>query len=187
MKYFYFLIFIFTLLSCFADRYKLDKEEIEFNPYQIGDKIVFESNLNEIDTFFISNIDLVFNDGIGITEYKQVLRISEGKAPKEGDIFDHRTFLLKVRSGGSKEPTIVEFRNFDGKKIYLKELLSSPKKRFVTSFGTYNDVIEINGRSDEKIESLIYKFQWSLKNGIIQFEKGDSSIWTLKKFLRPDK
>jgi hypothetical protein len=61
----------------------LTEKEKEFNPYEVGDILIMESPKNKIDTLFISEIDLVFNDGIGITEYKQALRIYEGEKPKK--------------------------------------------------------------------------------------------------------
>ena len=173
--------------SCFTERYELTEKERQFNPYKVGDVLIMESSKKEIDTLYISEIDLVFNDGIGITEYKQVLRVYEGKKPKKGDFMSQRTFLLEIRSGGSKEPTYVVLRDFQGKKLYLTELLESPLNNLITKFENYNDVINIEGYSDRKYESLIYNVQWSLKNGIVQFKKGDSTIWTLKEFIASDK
>ena len=48
----------------------------------------------------------------------------------------------------------------------------------------FNDIIKIEGRTDRRYQSLIYNIQWSLKNGMVKFQKGDSTIWTLKDFKR---
>jgi hypothetical protein len=108
----------------------------------------------------------------------------KGKNQKKNDIMDRRTFLFEIRSGGSKEPTYVEFRNFQGKKQYLNELLNSSKDTLTTRFGNYNDIIDIKGNSEKKYEKLIYNIKWSLGIGIVQYETGDSTIWTLKEVIK---
>ena len=180
---FYILIF-FTSISCFQPRYKLSEKEKEFNPYQEGDILIFESNSKKIDTFYISKIDLVFNDGLGIIEYKQALRVYEGKAPKENEIHDKRTFLLEIRSGGSKEQTFIELRDFiDGKQNY-SNLIEKPTDKLETNFGVLEDIISIKSNKSLDYDSKIYEYFWSLEKGIVRFKKGDSSIWTLKEFKR---
>ncbi len=184
MKNLIIILSLLTLSSCFTDRFKLTEKEKEFNPYEVGDILIMESTKNKIDTLFISEIDLVFNDGIGITEYKQALRIFEGEKQKKGNIMDRRTFLFEIRSGGSKEPTYVEFRNFQGKKQYLNELLNSSKYTLTTRYGNYSDIIDVKGNLEKKYEELIYNIKWSLGNGIVQYETGDSTIWTLKEIIK---
>ena len=184
MKNLIVILSLITLCSCFTDRFKLTEKEKEFNPYEVGDILIMESSKNKIDTLFISEIDLVFNDGIGITEYKQALRVYEGETPKKGDIMDRPTFLFEIRSGGSKEPTYVEFRNFQGKKQYLTELLNNSNNTLRTRFGNYDDIIDIKGNLEKKYEELIYNIKWSLRNGIVQYETGDSTTWTLKEVIK---
>jgi hypothetical protein len=170
-----------SLCSCFSDHYKLNDEEKELNPYVVGDIVIMESSKQEIDSLIISEIDLVDNDGLGITEYKQALRVLEGEKPKKGNFSDNRTFLLEIISGGSREPAYIKFRDFQGKKLYLQEIRTNEKITWTTNYGNYNDVINIQGNSNRKYESLIYNIKWSLENGIIEYETGDSIIWTLKK------
>lgn len=184
MKNLIIILSLITLSSCFTDRFKLTEKEKEFNPYKVGDFLIMESSKNKIDTLYISEIDLGFNDGIGITEYKQSLRVSEGKKPKKGDDWDRSTYLLEIRSGGSEEPTYVKFRNFHGKEQYLTELLNRPKNTLTTRFGNYDDIIIIKRNSKKKYEELIYNIKWSLGNGIVQYETGDSTIWTLKEVIK---
>ena len=175
---------LISLSSCFKERFELTEMEKEFNPYNAGDVLIMHSSQKEIDTLHITKVDLAFNDGVGIIEYKQSLRVWEGIKPKKGSIMDHRKFLLEIRAGGSKEPTYVEFENFDGNRLYLSVLDSLPFINLTTEFGNYNDVIEINGRKDKRWSSFIYKIKWSRKNGIVEYEKGDSTKWTLKKIIR---
>jgi len=182
---FYILIFLICV-SCFTPEYKLTQKEKEFNPYRKGDKLVFESNSKELDTFYISKIDLVFNDGLGIIEYKQALRITEGKLPEKDDIHDKTTFLLEIRSGGSKEETYVEFRDFIGKRQYLSKLINKSTETLITDFMSFDDVILIKSDKSWDYNSMIYEYYWSLENGVVRFKKGDSTIWTLKDFKRYD-
>ena len=78
----------------------------------------------------------------------------------------------------------MEFRNFQGKKQYLTELLNSSINTLTTRFGNYDDVIDIKGNSEKKYEELVYNIKWSLGNGIVQYEIGDSTTWTLKEVIK---
>jgi len=183
-KNLFYILILLTSISCFQPRYELSEKEKEFNPYQIGDRLIFESNTKKLDTFYISNIDLVYNDGLGIIEYKQALRVYEGKAPKENEIHDKRTFLLEICSGGSKEQTFIELRDFIGEKQNLSDLRVKPTDKLETNFDTFEDVISIKSNKSLDYDSKIYEYFWSLEKGIVRFKKGDSSIWTLKEFKR---
>src|SRR5690554_1412747 len=53
-KTFAFILFS-VLLSC-GSEYKMKSESFDWQPYKIGDKLIFESNTNQIDTIFVREI-----------------------------------------------------------------------------------------------------------------------------------
>jgi hypothetical protein len=56
MKKAFIFILILLQFSC-GTKYKLNSNSFDWQPYKIGDKLVFESNTDEIDTIFVKDIE----------------------------------------------------------------------------------------------------------------------------------
>lgn len=174
-----FLLLGCLLSSCFSKRENLSSDERSFNPYNIGDQLVFQSTTNELDTFEISEIELLYNDApIPLKEYEQTLRVWEGFTPP-GEAFDQRRLLLGIHANGSDEPTTLAFFDFHGRTTKLSDIPTLNKISLSTPYGTFDDVIHLTNEPQDRSRYRNFQVFWSVNEGLLKFETGDSTVWTL--------
>ena len=166
------------LLSC-GRRVHLSEEEKAFNPYSIGDVLIFESSDKKLDTVIVSEIsESVFPDAPGPLKYYneslwvvsknngRILEV-EAKTPDEEHGLLFNLNLKNVWSYG-REMAFDEFSSLNTENLILN-------KR------TYLDVLRIKGSDkylDSREDAAAYIY-WSKSEGYIKLEREDGYYWEL--------
>lgn len=180
-KIIYIIILSTILFSC--KTYKLSKSDLEWQPYKIGDMLIFESNKGEIDTIQIESIEKFTNPD-------DPLAVFPNKTQSIFVVGDKEILKLHAGSNGSK----IEF------KIHLKSdsILRYPVTILYLQKNKINDLEKIvfNSKNSFKIKSIesrgnmqdrpfdLRYIYWSKEYGYLGLEFKDNYFWTLKSFIR---
>lgn len=194
------VIFLMTmvlmLFSC--KTYKLSKSDLEWQPYKIGDKLVFESNKGELDTIKVENIEVHTgaDDPLAVLPNKiQTLFVSglyyhKPKKDIMGRMFN-TTFCNVIEMRANSSGSFIEFtiRLGENELKYpsVVQRIKEMNKLNVDENGRY--VIEAKEYYDNMKDrpfDLRYIY-WSKEYGYLGLEFKDNYIWALKSFIRDGK
>lgn len=187
-------IFILALLS-FKTNYRLTNFDIDFNPYNIGDTLLFNSNKGEKDTLIIYSIKkrvltekcysffscicskLTTDSWEGF--YVNTHKINENSIGKT---------LLKIRAGPDGRKTIsfeiyINNARWYGDSESLEQIKNINLITFDNGMQTFSDVQVIKSNSKEYLErdNFIEKIYWSKSNGLIGIDKLNGEKWVVTK------
>lgn len=169
---------VLMLFSC--KTYKLSKSDLEWQPYKIGDMLVFESNIGELDTIKIKNVETHINadDPLAVLPNRlQSLFVVEKRSFLEMEAGEKGSYIhFTIRLGKNK-------LKYPGVVLSIKEmneLIEDESGRYVIEAKEYYD--NMKGRPFD----LRYIY-WSKKYGYLGLEFKDNYVWALKSFVREGK
>lgn len=185
-----FLLFVTT--SCFQNRTYLTDEEKSWNPYKIGQVLVFESSNFEKDTIIIEDIEFGFPDGFGIVDYYEIMSV----VARHDHFKDDRkasTHLLTIAARTEKRPSYIEFgvevksaQFIERQRYAFKEVGELPEIHFTVPYGSFDDVIAVGNKKEyPNIPTAIEILYWSKSVGYIRFDKYDGTSWKLVEIVMP--
>ncbi|PWL38717.1 hypothetical protein DKG77_10745 [Flagellimonas aquimarina] len=175
------LLILTQLISCHNCDFEIDKNLIEdFNSYEKGQIIYFESNQADLDTIEISGTaSYEVCHSLTVQDYKiSDIRIEhlpknkwKSSSPKWANdkrkITDNNQSILNVdmrfESDGPKYTKWIEFRDFAGEikvKNSIEEII---------------DTILMDSKQAE-----ITQVYWSNKNGLVGYKKFDGQVYRIK-------
>ena len=194
MKLLVLTIALLFFLSC-GETYKLSKTDLRFNPYKVGDKLIFQSNTLIFDTVTI--VDIVRQtvglgrpfdgkkergEGLSVIVEHSVTNPDSFPGRKQGSIF-----MMHNYSKGS----YVDYwftghikREAISNPFYVRDLDTLKTFSYSTKAGHFDDVILI--KSDTVYPNIfdrLSKIYWSKKVGYIKIEVNDTLQWELIKRL----
>jgi hypothetical protein len=194
-----YIVGLVLLFSC-GKTTSLENEDLNWQPYQIGDSLEFTSSKGErfslvIDTITRNHsvtdpLDIIPNR----TENCRVIGVYSLINPWVSTIGDtvteQSTPLLNLNSG-LEQPSIrfyliIEDSWFYGISWFEIRVLNNKK---CSQFSTYNDVLvfeDLTGEYRER-ENQIERFYWSKEFGYIRYELKEGYFWQLEKFNRNGK
>jgi len=178
------LIFL-AVLSC-SKTYKIPKEVFALNPYNKGERLIFESNKNKNDSIYIYEINhfTSVNDPLGIIADKEEHYSLTTKRSENASFSDPFFSIISTEEKGImvKMELHTEDAWFYGKNNYsLNELNKLPLKTIRVKDKEYTDVWVFNAtdREYENRDNFIEKLYWSKSNGIIRYDKKNNEVWEL--------
>lgn len=187
-----FCISVIGIFGC-SPTYKLNKEDLEWNPYEGGEILIFQSNKDDIDTIFIKEVkkESVPVDPLAIFQkYYEVLDVYV-KHSNPTPIHEHNyveNSFLNIAATSDKN-TIIDFdlaaknSSFYASSYYKKDIDMLPVRKLVTKKFTYNDVIILEPQSLEYYErdEFITAVYWSKGNGYVRYDLKNGVFWELIK------
>lgn len=187
-------LLIWVLLS-FKSNYRLLDTDIDFNPYNIGDTLLFNSNKGEKDTIIIYSInkDVLTEKCYSYFSciYSKLITDSwEGFSVNTNKINENwkGKTLLTIRAEPDGRKTIyfdISLNNawWYGNEENLEQIKKIESITFNNGIHTFSDVQVIKSNSQEYLErqNFIEKIYWSKSYGIIGFDKLDGEKWIVTK------
>jgi len=186
------ILLLFSLVGC--KEFKLSTDDLKWQPYEVDDILVFESNIGEVDSIKITSIDSYLNpkDPLAVfpDEYETLFVNGKLLNPnKEDKQWDHVNFLNLT----SSEETWI---TFNIKKISDSLRYAEAKYSVDQLNRFYNNKKVINNCINDIIElkpnytgGLDYEFDlktylWSKKYGYVRYSFKKGYYRELKKFIR---
>lgn len=194
-KILYILVFSSLLVSC-GRAYKIPNEHYGLIPYSGNEILVFESNLGAIDTIFLEGTGRNISQTNPLDffptklEHFYILNKHSDPAPPDGN---HRyldgQILVEIIANENKDTELkIDFAAKDacfyGDSWYSKsELEVMPSFELEINGTDYLDVKIFEDREKEYYErsNHVEKIYWSLRNGIVRYDKKNNEIWELRK------
>lgn len=163
------------LFSC--RKYRLSESDLEWQPYEKGDKLVFESTKGELDTIQIESIEEHINPDDPLAIFPNMIQSLF--------VLEERAFL-QLRAG--EKETYIHFEIHLGKNKfnYPRIVKSVNELNQLKKTGTNKYII----KAEEYYYNLKGKdfdlryIHWDKEYGYIKLEFEDSYSWHLKSFLR---
>jgi len=179
-KYVYLVLSFNIFISC--NYYKLSKKNLLWQPYMVGDKLVFKSNTEELDTILISKINTVisFTDNLSLfSDRHEVLFVD---TPKQNVIEIKalkKDMLLKFNIRLGKNKLYEEYPNI---KVRLNELIKMKCNNNIYCIET-KYLIDSISRYNSNIKNIL----WSNKLGYLKLVYNNEKSWELISFYRNNK
>ena len=189
-----FVVLGIVIFSGCYKRYRLDNNDIAFNPYNIGDTLLFKSDEIYRDTMIVVSIDrLVLKDRYTILfgDSWEVLFVNVKRPNNDGKW--HDILNLRVEPNGAK--TIFMQLHVEDADWYgfenagedsVVRILRLPKLLFKRGSISLNDVCEIvsTNKAYRDREDFIDKLYWSKSQGLVGFDKLNGEKWSVEKRLK---
>ncbi len=192
-----FLIGSFVILSCKTTLYKLNDEDIKWNPYKMGDSLIFKSNQGVYDTIYIKNVQKGEspNDNLGKPKYYYEWLFVGAESINNKKISTDYLILQVVNSPsgtGIDFNLILKNAQLDGDSNYYSTnyLKKMPIIKDPTIHDKYNDVFRlpilpkvdfVNQNNSINLNYSINAIYWSRSHGYIRFDLTNGSYWELIK------
>lgn len=180
--------------SC--NKFKLSENDLNWQPYKVGDILVFKSNKAEIDSIYITEVESHSNpeDYLAVfSDEHEILFVSGELSKSDESNYNNRSVsLISMFADGNSEMRF-EFKKINDSFQYpttivpidsMKYMMMNNKKEFLH----LNDVIEIIA-NDYYFEGEydLQKFYWSKKYGYVSYNYNNGISWKLEKFIRNGK
>lgn len=185
------LFLCIAIFSCSQNVTFLTDEEKEWNPYEDGDLLVFESSNFEKDTIYIKEVAFVFPDGIGVVDYNQSLRVLAEHTDPVNENRDWETFTLILAAKTQKDSSYVLFdlraknAQFIEQRFSFNILNRLKEIKLSVPYGVFSDVIRlVNNEDYSNIPRAIEIIFWSKSKGYIRFDKYDGTSWSLIEIIK---
>lgn len=187
---FIFIILSLIILSCIKyDEYINPQYRQLLNHYNVGDTIIFKSNLKKYDTILISNLDSVgVRHGLSTLPFKSIrLRIKHmpnniwhdgfvlKKSSNRYDSIVDLTFIhlykeqYKNNRDSDHYDIHIRYRDFSGT-LNLKKLNENLKDTIMTQRGRGRDILK---------EESVIEVYWSFDKGMIGYKKNNGEVYHL--------
>ncbi|MCB4800262.1 hypothetical protein [Neotamlana laminarinivorans] len=188
-------ILIPLLLSCRAE-YKIDSESFDWQPYEIGDKLVFKSNANEVDTIFVKEISSYTNpnDHLALFPDYQTTYFITGEIslinPFTSSIGNKVTKdyvdILKLSSGEETDYLTLNFKKRRDTLSYseITFKISELESKFENKSKYESIEIDAEYNNDMPFAYDLKTVFWSKEFGYIKYEFKNGNSWNLTEFIR---
>ncbi len=176
------LFMCLLFISC--TRYTLSEKDLEWQPYEVADRLIFISDKGEIDTIVIDQVHIVSNadDPLSIypnmnqtifigVENRRPSTIIELHASKYGKFID---FNLQLGNNDLKYTCF-------NIKIGKVELTQQPFSQYQN---VYQIPVEQSCNTTRKYPFDIRYIYWSMEYGYVGMEFKNGYTWTLQSFYR---
>lgn len=188
------LFLCIAIFSCSQNVTFLSDEEKNWNPYEDGDLLVFESSNFEKDTIYIKEVAFVFPDGIGVVDYNQSLRVLAEHTDPKNENRDWETFTLILAARTRKDSSYALFdlraknAQFIAQRFSFDLLNKLEETKLSVPYGEFSDVIRLTNNGDySSISGTIEIIFWSKSKGYIRFDKYDGTYWRLIEIIKSKK
>ena len=183
----YFIIMLTIVnMGCSQQRSFLTEQERLWNPYKVGQRLVFGTKGGLVDTVEITKVlDNQFPDGVGSLQNERLrvfAKVKSGFSSKER----REVIWLNIFSKSSEYFSRVDFGvtilggAFWGKMVPFDELEEYQTIFVETKYGTYDDVIRLDDNSGRNLKGTdIKRIYWSKSAGYVKCETDDETIWEL--------
>ncbi|WP_281989952.1 hypothetical protein [Aquimarina aggregata] len=175
----------------------MKEKELEWQPYKIGDVLVFQSDLDVLDTIWIKEISLYSNpkDNLSpLSDYNEILFVNgetSSSLKNSGANYKYEKFitLLKVTASDKSNIRLMLSKknstiNYPEISLTIDNLIEIFENEPKINFFNISDVIEINGKDASGFVSDVKTIWWSKKLGYVKYNFKDNSYWEIKKFIR---
>ena len=173
-------LLLFALLVLFScNKYKISKSDLEWQPYEKGDVLIFESNKGEKDTIVVKSIDSYNNTDDPLALFPDKTEILFVMSQKNRSLL-----FMKAYSGGTYFRFEIRLGNNDlryaSTVLYVEELANNDE-------GCIKFEAIENYDNMKDIPSDLKSITWSKELGYLALEFKGDYIWTLKSFVREGK
>jgi hypothetical protein len=194
MRTFLLTIIIFLLLSC-GKTYRLSKTDVQFNPYKVGDTLIFQANSLLFDTVIVTKIVRLTvalgypfsgnndkGEGLSVIVDHKVSRPDSFPGRQTGSIFtidNYRkgSYIQFWFTGHAKREAI-------SNSLFARDLDTIKASFHSTKAGDFDDVIVIKADTVyPNIFDRLSKIYWSRQFGYIRLEVNEALLWELIKRL----
>ena len=176
-------ILIMTLFSC--RKFRLGSDDLEWQPYTVGDLLIFESSSGEHDTISIKTIEshnnpddplAVFPNSVETLFVVARTEILKLHADKDGSYIQ---FKLRLGNDNLVSPwVLLDLNKNEIDKLDVTKFIDKPAYKIVAR----ESIASLKDRPFD----LQYIY-WSKQYGYLGLEFKDGYIWTLKSFVRDNK
>lgn len=190
-----------TLLICSCGkRTSLNESDLDWQPYEVGDSLVFESNRNESFTLVIKKIsryhsvtdplDLIPDRTEHLSVFAQYSLINPWISSIGDSVFHQDTELLELNAGLDKSSLDLKLKIEDswfyGNAWF--DISDYVKMNTKELFG-FNDVLVIEDEIGEykDRENHVERLYWSKDYGYVRYELKNGYYWELNSFIRNKK
>ncbi len=190
-------ITVFIIISC-SKTNTLSKKDFEWMPYKGTETLVFNSNAGDIDTFFFLKKDTLI-------AYPEAQYVNGTKYEMVSIFCKHTDAWTPDRKLRYLESSFLELSKAKDNHAELNVLLSAQDATFYkikplkidslniqkpsvlqTKYKDYDDVYIINTEVSPKYSNrsdYVTKVYWSKTQGLIRYDKKDSTYWELAQVL----
>jgi len=194
MRPFLFIIISLFFSSC-GKTYKLSKTDLQFNPYKVGDKLIFQSNNSILDTVTVTKI-VRQTIGLGYPfdgnkDKGQGLSVLVQHSVSNPDSFPGRKegSILMIHNYGKGSYVDYWFTGYVKREaisnpFYVQDLDTEKTFTYSTKAGLFDDVILL--KCDTVYPNnfdRLSRIHWSKKFGYVKIEVNESLQWELIKRL----
>lgn len=198
MKRFFNFILISLLISC-GTEYKIKPESFEWQPYEIGDKLVFESHSKQIDTVFVNEISDYTNPNDPLAVFPnyhttyfvsgEISLLNPFTSSTGNKIFKDYVDLLALRSGKTTDYLTLNFAKRRDTLLYPEITLkiSELKSKFENKSKYESIEIDIESYNNLPFSYEVKTILWSKEFGYTGYKFKNGNSWRLIKFIRNGK
>ncbi len=186
MKIIIFFSLLILLISC---KHHLTEKAKEWNPYEAGDVLVFESNDKQLDTVLISETEQYFTGESEILKVYTGLLSNDTESKIETN--NSHNFFLALTAWENKETVLSlnlytansKFFPFTVKTItWLDSLPTKSIFGFEKVLTLVPDSSSTDVNIDQSDSALVNKVYWSKSRGLIGYAlKNNGRVWLLKE------
>ena len=188
------------LQSC-GKTYKLSEEALAWQPYKVGDVLIFKSNKGEIDTIYVREINSHTNPSDPLDffpDYHQSLFVTGEIKLREPKVdmmkkkyFTENINLLNLHADEESPFFYFVFEKKTDTLDYPTTALTldSLKLEFKTKKKLKYGAILIQAKEhyDLPFDYDLANFWWSKEYGYVRYEFKDGYYWELREFIRDNK
>lgn len=172
------IVLLAIALSMFSCKtYKLSKSDLEWQPYKVGDKLVFKSNKDEMDTIQIKSVEIHNAENDPLALFPSILQSLY--------VIDNKREILELSSSKPGSNILFSIKLGKNNLKYPSTILSIKEMSILeTKNGKY--IIEATEFYDnmKDVSFDLRYIYWSKEFGYLGIEYSDNYIWTLKSFIR---
>jgi len=182
------MVFLVAATACQNRVYLSDREKL-WNPYRVGQKLVFHSTGDRYDTLEIIQVDnSAFSDGIGARGNERLKVVTQHRVKDSNRL--HELLFLYITAPWKEDPSAIDFnfflpdRSFMGRNYSIAELEGHKEIVLETPQGTFHDVIAIEDNSHPFKKQGIKVVFWSKSAGYVRFEQYDGTVGELVDLMK---
>lgn len=187
-------LFAITLISC-GRNYRVDKNDLNYIPYNGNEVLIFKSDLNRLDTIFVKDLRK-FNgcyDPLSFSSddcegYEIVTKATDPNYDRylEGQGLVH---IVKSKDGETYINFGITMKGswFYGAELHpinLNRFDSIPTSSMVIENKKYDDVktLKSNGRYSKR-DNYVERIYWSVSEGFLGLDRRDEKWRLIKKYV----
>ena len=188
---------IAILLPCFLSScnktIKLSDKDFKWIPYKGNETLVFNSNTGNSDTIFLLRTNRQTNPSdplaffpTNLERFTIISKRSDPSPPDGKHRYLENTFMELFKGTQNQSFLTIDLTAKDswfygGSFLELSNLDTMKQITLKTRIKEYNDIIILTPNSNTYSErtNFLTKVYWSKSNGLIRFDKKDSTFWEL--------